>query len=121
MRKINLDKLKSEDLKDGEALIEAYKVYLKKKLKYSEWEADMASSDLENPYNTPYIMQDYEQSVEIDGVCYEIRSCHTDFCVCGLFELANAKPFEFYMLFDMSTVPNRTVGEYSGARKMYVF
>lgn len=112
--------LKSSDLVELPVLIDAFKQYLKKELHYGKRDADFAASDLENPYHTPFIMQDYVDTVEFAGVSYEVRFCHTDFCACGLFHLANTKSFEFYMLFDQSTMPDRTARSYANARKVYV-
>ena len=74
----------------------------------------------ENPYNTPFIMQDYEGEYTVDGKDYEVRSCRTDFCACGLWHLAEKPPFEFYMFFDLETLPDTTVDSYQKSRKMYL-
>lgn len=120
MRIENIDEITKEDLVEHKDLVEAFKNYLKREFFYDELEATLAAEDLENPYNTPYIMQDYEGDISIDGVNYEVRSCHTDYLACGLFHFAEASPFEFYMLFDQSTMSGTTVGDYQKARKVYV-
>ncbi|MBE6643569.1 MAG: hypothetical protein E7615_07945 [Ruminococcaceae bacterium] len=121
MKKVNLDKLTSADLIDHTAISEAFKNYLMKVLKYDEGEADfVVKNDFANPYETPYIMQDYEGEIEVDGKAYSAYSCHTDFNYCGLFHLANKKPFKFYMLIDSDDIADRTVGSYISAKKMYL-
>ena len=86
-----------------------------------EDEADfVVKCDFENPYDTPFILQDYEGDYIVDGKEYEVRSCHTDFCYCGLFHLADKEPFEFYMFFDRETMSDNTVGSYQNATKLYL-
>ena len=121
MREVDLDNLTSKDLIDHAAISEAFKNYLMDVLEYDESEADfVVSTDFENPYNTPFIMQDYEGEYTVDGKDYEVRSCRTDFCACGLWHLAEKKPFEFYMFIDLETLPDTTVGAYQKSRKMYL-
>ena len=120
LKDINLDELKKEDLKELPALIQAFKSYVKIELGYEDWEADVAAEDMEDPYNAPYIMQDYEGDITVDGVKYEVRYCYTDFCACGLFHLAGVTPFTFYMLFDKSTMKSRSTAAYTKARKAFV-
>lgn len=121
MREIDLDKLTAKDLIDHTAISHAFKNYLMEVLEYDEIEADfVVSTDFENPYNTPFIMQDYEGEYSVDGKNYEVRSCRTDFCVCGLWHLAELPPFEFYMFIDLDTLPDTTVGSYQRATKMYL-
>ena len=121
MREVDLDNLTGKDLIDHAAISEAFKNYLMYVLEYDECEADfVVSTDFENPYNTPFIMQDYEGEYTVDGKDYEVRSCRTDFCACGLWHLAEKKPFEFYVFFDLETLPDTTVGAYHKSRKMYL-
>jgi hypothetical protein len=109
MRDINLNNLTRKDLMDHDAISEAFKKYLMDVL-----------GDFENPYDTPFILQDYEGDYTVDGKEYEVRSCHTDFCYCGLFHLADKEPFEFYMFFDRETMSDNTVGSYQNATKLYL-
>ena len=121
MREVDLDNLTGKDLIDHAAISEAFKKYLMEVLEYDEGEADfVVSTDFENPYNTPFIMQDYEGEYTVDGKDYEVRSCRTDFCACSLWHLAELPPFEFYMFFDLETLPDTTVGSYQKSRKMYL-
>ena len=121
MREINLDQVTGKDLIDHAALAQAFKKYLMDVLDYSEREADfVVLSDFENPYNTPFIMQDYEGHYTIDGKEYKVYECHTDFCAVGLFHLSDVAPFEFYMYFDLETLTDDTVGAHQKARKMYL-
>ena len=111
---------KREELVELDAFIEAFKDHMRREAGYGDWELSMLTCDLKDPYNTPYIMQDFLDNRVIDGVEYEVRRCYTNFAVCGLFHLMNVAPFKFYMLIDCSTLENGTVGAYSKARKMYV-
>ena len=121
MREVDLDNLTGKDLIDHAAISEAFKKYLMEVLEYDEGEADfVVSTDFENPYNTPFIMQDYEGNYTVDGKEYEVRSCRTDFCACGLWHLAELPPFEFYMFFDLETLPDTTVGSYQKSRILYL-
>lgn len=122
MREINLDNVTEKDLFDYEAIAAAFKKYLMEVFFYDESEADfVVSTDFENPYNTPFIMQDYEGQYTIGGKEYEVRSCRTDFRAVGLFHLASEPQFEFFMLFDLETLPDNSVRSYQNARKMYLF
>ena len=121
MREIDLVNLSAKDLIDHAAISEAFKKYLIEVLEYDEGEANfVVSTDFENPYNTPFITQDCEGKFTVGGKAYEVRSCRTDFCACGLWQLAELPPFEFYMFFDLETMPDRTVGSYQKSRKMYL-
>ena len=121
MREINFDNLPGKDLIDHATISEAFRSYLMEVLEYDEDEADfVVSTDFENPYNAPFIMQDYEGTYTVEGKNYEVRSCRTDFCVCGLWHLAELPPFEFYMFFDLETLPDTTAGSYQRATKMYL-
>lgn len=121
MRDVNLDKLTADDLIDHAGISEAFKNYLMEVLGYDEGDADfVVKNDFANPYETPYIIQQYVRDVEVNGKKYEVRSCHTDFCACGMFHLADKKPFEFYMFIDCETLTGGTVGDYINSRKMYL-
>lgn len=121
MREIDLDQVTGKDLIDYAALSQAFKKYLMDVLDYSEREADFVIlADFNNPYDTPFIMQDYEGECVVDGKEYKVYACHTNFCSVGLFHLANVAPFEFYMFFDLETLPDNTVGSHRNARKMYL-
>lgn len=120
MKRINLKRIKETDLISKDALLECYKAYLKNELGYDEFEVEIASMDMNNPYNFEALIQDYVGDCEIDGVEYSVRFCHTDFCRCGLFRLSDVNPFEFYMLFDKSTMSGNAVGAYMNANKKYI-
>ena len=120
MKTIDFDNIKACDLTDGDGLLEAYKTYLQEVLEYSEFEAEIAATDMENPYDAPFVLQEYEGNFTIDGIEYEVRACHTDFCYCGLFYLSAVQPVEFSMFFDTSTMSDGTVGGYSSATKKYL-
>ena len=90
MKKIDIDKLTANNLVDYAVLATAFKKYLMQVLFYDEFEADfVVSTDFENPYDTPFIMQDYEGTISLNDKEYEVRSCKTEFCSVGLFHLAS--------------------------------
>ena len=121
MRPINLEKLTNKDLLDHAAISKEFKIYLMETLEYDEYEADFViASDFATPYDTPFIMQDYEGQFVVDGKAYEVRLCHTDFSACGMFHLTELPPFEFYMFFDLDTMPDTTVGSYRKAKTLYL-
>lgn len=117
---LNLWELKESDFVDERELVHAFEEYLKRELGYDDLEAALAAVDMEEPYNVPYVLQDYFDTLEVGDKTYEVRYCHTDFCYCGMFHLAGVTPFEFYMLFDTSTMEDQTVGSYSRAKKKFV-
>ena len=112
--------LTENDLVDEAGLVKAFEDYLKQELGYDDLEAALAAVDMEEAYTIPYVLQEYIDTDVIGGTTYEARYCHTDFCQCGFFHLANVTPFEFYMLFDVSTMEDKTVGSYSQAKKKYI-
>lgn len=121
MRDINRDNITGKDLIDYDGIASAYKKYLIDVMGYEEDEADFViKMDFSNPYDTPYIVQDFEGDYTIDGKAYEVRLCHTDFGCMGIFEYAEIDPFEFYMLIDKETLPDNLVSTYQKARKMYI-
>ena len=121
MREVELENLMGKDLIDHATIAGEFKRYLMEVLEYDEDEANfIVYTDFEDPYGTPFITQDYVGNYTVDGKEYEVRICHTDFCACGLWHLAELPPFEFYMFFDLETLPDTTVGSYMGARKLYL-
>jgi len=118
---LDLENISEKDLKDHTALSEEYKKYLMDVLEYDEEDAKFVIAlDFKNPYETVYIRQDYEGIATIGAHTYEVCACRTDFRLCGMFHLADKPPFEFYMLFDKDTMPDRTVGSYMKSRKVYL-
>lgn len=111
--------LTEDELIDVDALVHAFEVYLIENRGYSKGEAEIAASDMRDPYNAPYIYQEYEGDLHFDAVKYQVRYCKTNFMMCGLFELADLEPFEFYMLIDTTSMPDETVGSYTRAPKKY--
>lgn len=119
MAKLKWEKVKPEDLLDVDELVQSFKEYCMKRLDYDEFEAEIAASDMKDPYNAPYILQEFEGIYRNGDIEYTVRNCWTDFMRCGLFELANAKKFKFYMYIDKSSMPDETVGSYTRANKKY--
>lgn len=121
MRSIDLDKVTGKDLINHDAIAQAFKQYLMEVIGYDAMDADfIVRNDFANPYDTPFIEQEFEGEYTIDGKDYEVRSCKTNFMMVGLYRLADTKPFEFYVLFDKATMANSTVGAYQMADKMYI-
>lgn len=120
MKELDFSTLTEVNLVDLNILIDSFKAYVKRELGYDDIEAQIAAEDMENPYDVPYIVQDHIDTVEVAGVRYEVRYCHTDYCACGLFHLADVKPFAFYILFDKSTLKGHSVRAYKKAAKKYI-
>ena len=78
---IDADEISTENLIDREELVEAFKSYLMENLYYSKSEAELAASDFEDPYETPYIYQEYESTIVLDGIKYEVRYCKTNYAI----------------------------------------
>ena len=122
MREIDLDKITRDDLLEHKAIAQAFKDYLMDVLEYTDDEADfVVKNDFENPYDTPFIVQDFEGEYTIDGKDYEVRFCQTEFCAVGLFHLADVTPFEYYMFFDKADLKDDRVSTYRKAKKLYLF
>ena len=121
MREIDLDTVTAEELLDHAAIAQEFKKYLMDVIGYDDGDADFVTrTDFANPYDTPFIEQDFEGEYTIDGKEYEVRSCKTNFMMVGLFHLADVEPFEFYMLFDKETLPDNGVRTYQKAEKKYI-
>ena len=121
MTEVDLTNVSGKDLSDYDKLRESFKTYMTETIGYTEEEADfILSTDFKDPYDTPYITQEYEGEYTIDGTDYEILSCHTVFSAIGMWHLSDTTPFSFYMCIDKSTMPDETVGSYLNARKMYI-
>ncbi len=119
MKRVNISKLKQKDLLDNDALRKSFEAYLGISFDYTPEEAKIASTDLIDPYSAPYVVQDFEGEYTIDGTVYSVYACRTEFRLCGLFHLAYADPFKFYMFIDKSTLKDQTVGSYIKASKLY--
>ena len=115
----DIDEITEDELVDVDELVHAFEEYLMENRGYSKGEAELAASDMNDPYNAPYIYGKYEGTLHFNGVEYQVRYCITNFAMCGLFELDNMKPFEFYMLIDTTSMPDETVGSYTRAPKKY--
>lgn len=121
MRDIDFDTITAEDFLDHADIAQKFKAYLMDVIGYDEDDADFVTrTDFANPYNTPFIEQDFEGEYTIDGKDYEVRSCKTNFMIVGLFHLEDVQPFEFYMLFDQATLPDNCVRSYQNADKKYI-
>ena len=120
MRKLDFEKLQANDFVDLDSLITKFKEYCVEVLEYSEAEANVISAEMKVPYTASYIFEEFEALVKLDGVEYEVRSCYTNFDYCGEFLPESVKPFEFYTLYDRSTIKNNTGAEYIQARKLFI-
>ena len=83
---------------------------------YSEQEAAIAVSDFPDPYELPYLDEEYIDEVTIDGVDYERNASYTSFWKCGL---EGIPMFRFYTYYCIDDIPNHQVGEYINARKLF--
>lgn len=98
-----------------EGIREAFAQYLIDKAHYSEREAKVAVSDFPNPYENEYLTEEYIGEIEIEGEMYEQNACK-----CMLWRLGmKVKDFMFYEYYKMSDIPNKQVGEYMNATKLY--
>ena len=83
---------------------------------YSAEEADMAVYDFPDPYNNTYLVEEFEDYIEVDGIEYERNSSYTDLTRCGI---DHVPPFKFYTLYQKSDIPNHKVIEYMNAQKLF--
>lgn len=97
----------------------AFAIYLQVTRDYTEDEAAIAVSDFPNPYILPYQVEEYEDETEINGVEYEVRKDYTNFTpITGEWDDGTTS-FCFHTYYRKEDVPNRKVGEYMKARKLY--
>lgn len=107
-----------EDVFDATVLREHYINYLKNVIGYNNVEARIASEDMLNPYDTPYVFFDYYCIATIDGKRFQVYKCRTDFTMVAYY-LTQYPAFQFYMLVNEADVPNSKVVEYSNAEKLF--
>ncbi len=101
---------------DVNGIKEAFAKHLMKYRGYDEEEAKMAVSDFPNPYQLPYLFEDYIEMTEIDGVEYEKRASKCDFRPCGVFDL---EEFHYYTYYKAEDIQNSLVMEYLSADKLF--
>ena len=114
------NQMKSQKLITEKKLIDEFKNYLVEELGFLDDMADEYSKEIRNPYDCLWVLSEYDSCETIDGIEYEVFSCHTDFLYCGIFDYIDKPPFEFYMLIDLKTLPDHTVGAYSRSRKKFI-
>lgn len=120
-RRVNLNRVSEKRLKGKEELAAAFRDYLMETVGYSEKDAEfIAYGEFSEPYDVPYVRQEYEGKYVIGEHEYEVRYCETDFCACGLWHLSELPKFKFYMLFDLDTLPDHTGNSYLNARRRYI-
>ena len=83
---------------------------------YSEIEAQIAVSDFPNPYNLPYLEEEYICDEIIDGVKYEKNASYTSFWKCGI---EGVPMFRYYTYYAIDDIPHKKVREYMKARKLF--
>jgi hypothetical protein len=83
---------------------------------YTKDEAAMATFDFPDPYNLPYLCEEYVGEEMIDGINYEKDACYTELWRCGI---SDVPMFRFYTYYAIDDIPNHQVGEYMEARKIY--
>ena len=101
---------------DKQGIKDAFAAHLKRYRGYSEEEAEIAVSDFPNPYELPYLFEDYIDDVTIEGNEYEMRASYTLLWQCGIFDVPM---FCFYTYYLSEDIPNNKVGEYMNARKLF--
>lgn len=117
----NVENLVSSDLVKWEMLAHKFKRYLMNVLDYDKEEADFVIDvDFRDPFVVPYIDYDYEGDVAIDGVEYEVYNGTSAFENVGMFLEDGTPAFEFYTLFDKSTLKDDSLESYKKAKKAYV-
>lgn len=101
---------------DLQGIRDAFAAHLMEYAEYSEGEAEMAVSDFPDPYRLPYLHEEFIGEETIDGKDYEKNASSTLFQMCGIF---GVPMFRFYTYYLTEDLPNRTVGEYMNARKLF--
>ncbi len=101
---------------DEKGIREAFAKHLMKHRGYSEEEAALAVSDFPDPYNLPYLCEEYIGEETIDGVEYEKCASMTAFWRCGM---SGMPEFRFYTYYAIKDIPNHFVQEYMAAKKLY--
>jgi hypothetical protein len=101
---------------DNEGIRKAFAKHLIKHRGYTKEEAAMATFDFPDPYNNPYLCEEYICEETIDGVEYEKNACYTELWKCGI---TDVPMFRFYTYYAIEDIPNHQVGEYMEARKIY--
>lgn len=101
---------------DINGIKDAFAKHLMKHCGYSKSEAQIAVSDFPDPYCLPYLDEEYICNETIDGEEYEKNASYTSFWKCGI---QGIPMFRFYTFYAIDDIPNRTVGEYKNARKLY--
>ena len=94
----------------------AFAEHLKKYRGYSDEEAEMAVSDFPDPYENCYLVEEYLEETEIDGIEYEKNASYTAFWRIGL---DSVPMFKFYTYYCCDDISGHTVGEYLSAKKLF--
>lgn len=117
----NIDEIVAADLVELSALSGRFRVFLMKELEYDREEADFViATDFADPFIAPYIDYEYEGDIVIDGVEYEVYAGVSAFENVGIFLDDDEPSFEFYTLFDKSTLKDDSLDAYRKAKKFYV-
>ncbi len=101
---------------DVDGIKRAFADHLIKYRDYSESEAVIAVSDFPNPYELPYLDEEFICEEEIDGIEYNKYASVTNLWKCGIYDMPT---FRFYTYYATEDIPNHKVGEYISARKLY--
>lgn len=83
---------------------------------YSEDEAKLAVSDFPDPYNLPYMTEEYLGRETVDGIEYEKCISSADLARCGFGDIP---VFRYYTLYATEDVADHLVGSYMTARKLF--
>ena len=94
----------------------AFAKHLMVHLDYDEEEAQDAVNDFPNPYVNPYLLEEYVDDVDINGVEYQKCATCADLSRCGIDDVPF---FCFYTLYRMEDLKTTRVIDYINARKLY--
>ena len=101
---------------DVKGIKEAFAMHLIKYRGYTRSEAFEAVSDFPDPYNLPYLDEEFLEGVTIDGIDYEKNASAVRLWKCGIDDVPM---FCFYTYYACNDVPDQTVRQYRKARKLF--
>ena len=94
----------------------AFAQHLRKYRGYSDVEAAMAVADFPDPYNLPYLEEEFISDEEIDDKEYEKYASVANLQLCGIDDVP---VFKFYTYYNADDVASHKVEAYMRARKLY--
>lgn len=117
----SIDNIVSSDLVNLKSLSDKFREYLMAVLEYDEEEAAfVVDMDFADPFLAPYIDNEYEGDVTVDGVEYEVYSGVSAFENVGMYLDDDLPAFEFYTMFEKATIKDDSLKAYKEAKRVYV-